>query len=1810
MKIREKKSFNSIIRKLTIVLVLFVSLNIGVRAGYAVPVMTASKVDSLIVDVDGDTFVDLGDTIRYAITLEQSGTTNAESAVFSDTIDSNTTLVPGSLRTTPIARHDQYASLGNVGISVPSASGVLVNDNDPDGQSISVIAVAAGSTANGGAFSIEADGAFTYLPPAGFEGTDSFTYNVQDSDVNLDPATVFITVNEVIWFIDNSQAGPGSGVLTNPFNSIANFNNTAADEAGDIIFFYSGSGSYTSGIVLLNNQYLIGQGATASIASISGIALPPHSNALPATGGARPVITTASGDGVVVGQNNTLRGFNIGNTVGVGISDNGGTVGTLTASEVGISGTGGGIEADNGGTLAVTLDSLSASSSSDEAVDLENVGGSFAVTAANGTLNMTGVPAVVIDGNPSLNINTLTFQSVSSANAAHGISIRDTTGSFSVTGTGTTAGSGGTLSGHTAEGVFLNNASNISLSNMIVNQSATSNTQGLDATNVSGLSLIGTTITAGSGNSYALLGSSITNMTATSSVFDGGGGSVPNIDGVRITNLFGTNTFTNSTFQNGKDINLLIENDTNGGTLNTLSILGSSFSNSAGGDHLQIEADGTANLKLVVNASAAGNTSFSGTGDDGIQLEAGGNATFQAVITGATFTNTFGSTINLGAVANGHMIARVYNLSGLTSTSTNVINMISFDTSHIEATIENNTISGTAGNGIRVIQEGNGTVTANLAGNTITGITQGNGILVQGRAGTGGNGLINATINNNYIRTTTALAAENGIEVTSGSSLGGDTNTICLNMLNNDSAGNAFSGYYGYFLRHRTGSTFRLQDFAGPATSAAITTWVNTTKNNTGSVFVIDAAGFTSAPANCATPTVPTASIPSSGTLAQNHGLHSDQSQAAARFSETTVSLGTQITRNLRSAFSNLFEGIGDVASAFVERSQIRTAHASGEPVTVNLGNLDPGQIVTITFDVTIDAVQTPATNAQVCNQGSVSGSNFANIFTDDPDVGGSADPTCTQLAPGTIVIAKDETPDGNTAFGFSSDIPGNAAFNVSGDSSVTIHNVAPGSYTVTEDDPTASFFALIGLSCDDGTSAAASTTDLGTRTATIYVESGETVTCTFTNELLTFSLGDRVWYDQDHDGLQDPNEPGYDGVTVDLYDNSTCSGTPIASTTTGTSGPAGSYEFLDLLAGDYCLQFYNIPASWIISSEDQGGDDTIDSDANGSGQIPNINLGSDTADLDMGVFIAGSLGGRVTCTSNGSGLSPITVILYQDFDGDGIADSFAIATTQTDALGFYQFTGLEVALAGDSNNTTRYVVGVDTNDPDLGLCSVLLPPTQHNPLLNSDNPSVPDNDFSFEFLNQAPVAHDDSYFTTEDTTLTVDAGGSVLANDTDSDGDALTTILDTTTVNGSLTLNSDGSFSYTPDINYCGPDNFTYHANDGQADSNVATVSITVECVDDLPVVSVDISTQDVQYSDYIGDVTVTATDVDSHPLNISDDAFSNLSTIGSCTAAGNGTSCSWTLSGQVLVSAGTRTVTFTVSDETSNVTASTEVVVLAENAKVTFDGNNPVAVPVSSPGGTSEPFTLTVYVQEAAESGADTAPGDINLASVSLMLEPIGPGSPTTVACVSTGSVAQFNYSAVLTLECDFSGVEVNAYSAAAVVAGGYYTGSSEDSLVVYDPSLGFTTGGGWFYWPGTNDRTTFGYTMKYNKKATNIQGNLILIRHLSDGSIYRLKSNAVDGLALGEESGFGWAAFSGKATYQAPSWLEPEGNYTFTVYVEDHGDPGSSDRMWVEVRDKDGVVVGALSINPDGSTNAVTLGGGNIVVPHKTEEKGKNK
>src|SRR5258705_3620734 len=102
--------------------------------------------------------------------------------------------------------------------------------------------------------------------------------------------------------------------------------------------------------------------------------------------------------------------------------------------------------------------------------------------------------------------------------------------------------------------------------------------------------------------------------------------------------------------------------------------------------------------------------------------------------------------------------------------------------------------------------------------------------------------------------------------------------------------------------------------------------------------------------------------------------------------------------------------------------------------------------------------------------------------------------------------------------------------------------------------------------------------------------------------------------------------------------------------------------------------------------------------------------------------------------------------------------------------------------------------------------------------------------------VNYAPVTTNDSYTINEDTALNVAAPG-VLGNDTDVDGDTPTASLVAGPSHGTLALNDDGSFSYAPTANYNGADSFTYKTNDGTTDGNTATVSLTVNPVNDAPV-------------------------------------------------------------------------------------------------------------------------------------------------------------------------------------------------------------------------------------------------------------------------------------------------------------------------------------------------------------------------------------
>lgn len=489
--------------------------------------------------------------------------------------------------------------------------------------------------------------------------------------------------------------------------------------------------------------------------------------------------------------------------------------------------------------------------------------------------------------------------------------------------------------------------------------------------------------------------------------------------------------------------------------------------------------------------------------------------------------------------------------------------------------------------------------------------------------------------------------------------------------------------------------------------------------------------------------------------------------------------------------------------------------------------------------------------------------------------------------------------------------------------------------------------------------------------------------------------------------------------------------------------------------------------------------------------------------------------------------------------------------------------------------------------------------------------------------LNAPPAANSQSVSLDEDSSAAITLTGS----DVDGFPQPLAYVIESAPGHGVLS-GSPPNVTYTPAADYFGPDSFTFSVSDGLADSATATVSIEVRPVNDAPAISVDVASQTHQYSDGIGKVTITATDIDDPSLGLdfqytldSGASVAGLPTALSSTSLGcvptgsYGTTCQWEITGIVDVPAGDYDIQVAVSDaELLTASTATELVVTPEDASVMFDDDNPLAVDVVAPGGDSVAFDIIARISETQPDTAinAAAAGDISLANVAVRLVPVGPGgtvAPDSCVTATSGS----GYAGIQEVVCSFSGIPVNTYTVDVLVDGGYYTGGREDVLTVYDPSLGFTTGGGWFYWPGTEDlangyrgdKTNFGYTMKYNKKATKVQGSLLMIRHMADDQKYRIKSNAIYGLALGDDSSIpmGWASFSGKTTYLEPGMPEPQGNHEFTAYVEDHDQPGNGiDRFWLVTRDKDGVLIPDLSVTEPAVGEALEIMGGNIVVPHK--------
>jgi len=493
-------------------------------------VIVVTKKDTLIKDVNSNMKADPGDSLRYITKIIVSDA-NAINAMM-DTInfDSNLTIDP-NYHIGPLARPDSYNCIGNVGINVLAANGLLQNDIDIDMNAPGGLkATMAGATApdapigtefttpGGGKVTMNPDGlgAFTYLPSAAYTGLDSFVYQLTDGDpVTPDrTAKVIITVSDIIWFVDNTGGGTGgTGTLSDPFKTINDFNTSSGPDINHNIYLAQTATTYATGIVLKSGQVLIGEGTTGTdLATEFGVTLPPNSHTLPPINNSTaPIIkpTMASDEGITLAMNTTVKGVDVKMGSYRGLYGTG-SLGTITISEVFLESNVGEEIVLINATGTMNIDMSGIICTVDDAINI--IGGSINVTFTKTTLTHSSGNAIAISGHSgTISYANDGVNSIMQTTSGNGLSISNCAGLYIIENLTVQTGSTGT-------GIFITNspAANFAFENINLtsNTGITVNGTGAGAIIVDGSSSI--TSTNGPALNLIKASSASNNMTFTS----------------------------------------------------------------------------------------------------------------------------------------------------------------------------------------------------------------------------------------------------------------------------------------------------------------------------------------------------------------------------------------------------------------------------------------------------------------------------------------------------------------------------------------------------------------------------------------------------------------------------------------------------------------------------------------------------------------------------------------------------------------------------------------------------------------------------------------------------------------------------------------------------------------------------------------------------------------------------------------------------------------------------------------------------------------------------------------------------------------------------------------------------------------------------------------------------------------------------------------------------------------------------------------------------------------------------------------------
>ncbi|PLX99917.1 MAG: hypothetical protein C0623_08230, partial [Desulfuromonas sp.] len=554
--------------------------------------------------------------------------------------------------------------------------------------------------------------------------------------------------------------------LTGVTGAIAVTDSTISDASGDLLALNGGSAN-----IAFNNSDL-SQSGTGSTLSVSG----GHSGTvtfdatsdLSATNGDGQQFDNADGTYTFSGTNSlgggdagidiingsagsfTFDNASITNPTGTAFNVNGSTGdiaynGTITQTNAASA-----LNVNNktAGTLAVTgaidaqtstANAISLTGNSGGTINLAGTGagidiitstGSGFTATGGGTVSVTGSGNTIAStSGTALNINSttigasgLTFQSISSGAGANAGIILDTTGTaggLTVTGVGSTAGSGGTIANKTGAdgttsgvGIYLNNTQDVSLSNMQLNDF----------------------------QNFAIQGSGVANFDLTNSVISGINGTSAALDegSVSFSNLLGSANFTGNTIGGGFEDNIRVVN--NSGTLDRLTVNGGTIglnSTASGNDGILVEAQNSATLNTTISG-----VTFLGARGDLFQSNALGTSTMDIVLQDNSFQNNHtnvvagGGGVTLSGGSAGGNINVTYNIS---STALGAQTFRDANGNAITANFVNG-----AGTVIGIVQDN----TIGAAGFAGSGSLTGSGIMI-GAAGTINHSVV---INNNIIQ--------------------------------------------------------------------------------------------------------------------------------------------------------------------------------------------------------------------------------------------------------------------------------------------------------------------------------------------------------------------------------------------------------------------------------------------------------------------------------------------------------------------------------------------------------------------------------------------------------------------------------------------------------------------------------------------------------------------------------------------------------------------------------------------------------------------------------------------------------------------------------------------------------------------------------------------------------------------------------------------------------------------------------------------------------------------------------------------------